>query len=477
MIELGVLLLGILYGLVIGIIPSAGATTALFAVFGMLSLFPDPYLAVMFCMAVVAASTTGDSYTSVLLGIPGANSSAATMVDGFPLAQQGRATYALSAAITTSTINGLIWGTVVFFFFPYYTKLVMYFGIPELWAFTILAFATVVFISSKQWIRGLIALGVGIFLGMIGTDPNTASERYTGGWFYLEDGIQLMPFVAGLFAIPEMLSGFAKRKTSTVSDTRGQTIEGIKAVWSNRWLALRGGVIGAFIGFLPALGGAMADWMAYGQTVATTKKPDVPFGEGNIRGVIGPEGANNAQKATSMIPTVLFGIPGASFAAVLMAIFATLDFELGSPELFADTEFFYSMTVGFMYGTLIVAVICLLCTRHIARIATVPYKYYFPFLLAFVTWACVQYTGGWEDYLILIICSVIGLFAKQYKFSRPALLIGFILSERIENLTIQLTSIYSLDSVFERPIFVVLILLTIGVLTWGLSRKSQLDYA
>ncbi|MDP6583923.1 MAG: tripartite tricarboxylate transporter permease, partial [Anaerolineales bacterium] len=107
------LLAGTFYGLIIGLIPSAGATTGLVALFGFISFFGfDPYLGVIFCMAVVASSTTGDTYAGILLGIPGANSAAATMVDGYPLAQQGRATEALTAAITTSTINGLFWGTL-----------------------------------------------------------------------------------------------------------------------------------------------------------------------------------------------------------------------------------------------------------------------------------------------------------------------------------------------------------------------------
>lgn len=475
MTEFGVLLMGVLYGLLIGIIPAAGATTGLVAVFGFLHLFSDPYLAVIFCMAVVAASTTGDSYTAILLGIPGANSAAATVIDGFPLAQQGKSTYALSAAITTSTVNGLLWGSLVFLFLPYYVQLILYFGVPELWAFTILAFSCVVFISSKNWIRSLIALAVGLFLGAIGTDPNTASERFTGGWFYLEDGLQLIPIVAGLFAIPEMLKGLKRGKTTPYMQGFGQTKQGMLAVWHNRWLALRGGFIGAFVGVLPALGGAVADWIAYGQAVATN--PKEKFGNGNIKGVIGPEGANNAQKATSMLPTVLFGIPGAPFAAILMSIFAYLNFELGSIDLMHDEKFFSSLTFGFICASIIVGVFCLCFNGSISRIAQVPYKYYFPFLLAFVTWACVQYTGGWEDYLILAIASVVGLLCSYYKFSRPALLIGFILSERIENMTIQMTSLYDISMLIQRPLFVALCLITIGVFSWGLLKKSQLDYA
>jgi len=401
------------------------------------------------------------------------------MIDGFPLALQGKATYAISAAVTTSTINGLLWGSLTFFLLPWYTNLILIFGVPELWAFTMLALATVTFISNKWWVRGLIALAAGIFIGMIGVDPNTNADRWTGGWEYLGAGVQLLPMIAGLFAIPELIDGLARRRNtadSTISNGK-QTLDGIKAVWDNKWLALRGGCIGAFIGVLPGLGGAMADWMAYGQAVATTKNPDVPFGKGNIRGVIGPEGANNAQKATSMIPTVLFGIPGAPFAAIIIGLFAYLDFELGTVDLAMDTKFFDSMLFGFMMATILVAILCILLTKYIAKIANVPYKYYFPLLLAFIVLACVQYTGGWEDYAILIVCSVIGILAKKFKFSRPALLFGFILAERIEALSIQMYGMYTFDRLLTRPMFWTLIGVIFIILIWGLSKRNKLEYA
>ena len=202
-----------------------------------------------------------------------------------------------------------------------------------------------------------------------------------------------MPLVAGLFAFPEIIDGFKRSNKITNKirqDHLKQTIDGVKAVWYNKWDALRGGFIGAFIGLLPGLGGAMSDWIAYGSTVAS--HPNEEFGKGNIKGVIGPEGSNNAQKATSMIPTVLFGIPGASFAAVLMALFVSLNFELGTPDLAYDTQFFYSLTFGFMGATIIVGIFCIIFTQYIAKIAYVPYVYYFPLLTLFIIWACVQYT-------------------------------------------------------------------------------------
>ena len=478
MIEMIVALLaGVLYGLLVGIIPAAGATTGLIALFGFISYFVhEPYLGVIFLMAVVAASTTGDSFTAILLGIPGANSAAATMVDGFPLAQQGRAGYAISAAVTTSTFNGLLWGCLVFLLLPWYTNLIMIFGIPELWAFTVLALATVGFLSNKFWFRTLLAIAFGIFIGLVGVNPENNEPRFTMGWFYLEDGIQIMAVAAGLFAIPELVKGlFTKTSTAAGEIRKGELWAGIVAVWQNRWLAMRGGFIGAFIGLLPGLGGQMADWLAYGSAVASN--PKEKFGVGNIKGVIGPEGANNSQKATSMITTVIFGIPGAKFAAILMSLLMYLNIELGTPDIGEDTQLFTSMTFGFLGATVIVALICMLLIKPICKITSVPYKYYFPILLALIVFTSMQYTGGWEDLAMLAIFSCLGFFCKHFMFSRPALLIGYILADKVEGLTLQLLGVYTWETLITRPIFLTLIMCIIGIFIFSIIKKGRIDYA
>ena len=226
---------------------------------------------------------------------------------------------------------------------------------------------------------------------------------------------------------------------------------------------------------LPGLGGQMADWMAYGSAVAAN--PKEKFGNGNIKGVIGPEGANNAQKATSMITTVIFGIPGAKFAAILMSLFMYLNIELGTPDIGEDTELFTSMTFGFLGATIIVALICMFLIKPISKLAAVPYKYYFPFLLALIVFTSMQYTGGWEDLLMLGIFSIIGFSCKYFKFSRPALLIGYILAEKVEGLTLQITGLYTLETLITRPIFMFLVITIIGVFTYSIVRKGRVDYA
>jgi TctA family transporter len=130
-----------------------------------------------------------------------------------------------------------------------------------------------------------------------------------------------------------------------------------------------------------------------------------------------------------------------------------------------------------MWATAIVGVMCLLLTQYIARIAYVPYKYYFPILVAIMIWVCMQYTGGWEDFAIFVFCSVLGLACKKYKFSRPALLIGFILAPRIEALTYQITALYDINTLITRPIFLVIMTATIGVFVWGAFRKNRINYS
>jgi len=479
-VEIIFLLLGILYGLIVGLVPAAGATTGLITLFGFMPYFAsDPYLGVIFCVAVVASSTTGDSFSGVLLGIPGANSAAATMVDGFPMAQNGEASRALSAAITSSTLNGLFFGSLTFLFLPYYTNIVMYMGIPELWALVVLAFVTVGFVSTKNYVRSIIAIVLGVTLGLVGVDANNV-PRFTLGWQYLEDGIQILPFVAGLFAIPELYSSWKKGSATNeveymYSGTWKQVRQGIVDVFKFWKDSLRGGVIGSFIGLLPGLGGAMADWMAYGSTVASN--PNEKFGIGNVKGVVGAEGANNSQKASSFIPTVLFGIPGAPFAAILMGLFLYIGIDLGSPETFYDNKLFDSMAFAFLLGTLITALICYVLAYYSSYIAKLPYKYYFPFILVVIVWATLQYTGGWEDIAVLTIFSIVGIIAKKYKFSRPALLIGFLLSDRIYSLTYQLTTLHTINDLITRPIFIIILLSILIILYWSFTKRSKLDYA
>lgn len=475
------LLLGILYGFLIGIIPVAGAGTGLVALYGFIGYFVgDPYALVIFTTAIVVSSTIGDSFASVVMNIPGAAGSAATMVDGFPMARRGEGARALSAALATSTVNGLIWGALVFCFLPFYSVVVLSFGIPEMLSFLILAFSCVCFVNSEYWFRGIIALVAGVMLGLVGMDPVTNAARWTGGWDYLKAGIQIAPVLAGFLAIPELLEAFySKSKTVQIQtqDIWTQIKQGLRDSWQHKLDGLRGGAIGAFIGLLPGIGGNVADWLAYGQTVAANPNEKIRFGDGNVKGVIGCEGANNAQKATAYVPTVLFGIPAAPFEAIIMSLFMLVGLELGSPQLLADMTFFNLLSGSYFWSLIITFAVSLLFIRYAIKIMNVPFHYYFWPVLALMLWSCVQYTGYWEDYAIFFLCAAAGILFKYLKLSRAAVIIGFVLADRLEATFLQFNTLYSWLDLFTRPISAsIMVVVAIAIIYGIFFNKVRIKY-
>jgi putative tricarboxylic transport membrane protein len=467
-------LIGTLYGTIIGILPMAGATTGLLTVFAFASYFlPNPYIGIVFMTSLIASSSTGDSYTSILTGIPGGGQTAASIIDGHPMALRGEAGRAIGISLMDSTLNGIVWGIIAFTFLPFYSSIILYFGVPEFAALFLLSFCCVGMLTSKNFFLGFISILAGLWLGLIGLDPGTSAPRLTGGWEYLNSGIEILPMIAGLFAIPELLEGWKRRHYTVVKieNYYHQLFQGFKdclVYWRD---VARGGVIGFFTGLLPGAGGTIGDMMSYSVTVA--KNPNEQFGNGNPRGLAGCEGANNAQKASSLLPTILFGIPTAPFAAVMMAICVYFGMYMGSAELVSDTKFIWSIGASFVASTIITFILCIFITKYVVKILEIPYWIYASGILAIVIWSCLQYTGTLNDIYILVICSIVGLCAKYFDLSRPAMLLSFIVAEKFENYTQQAYTLYSFTDVIQRPITVVLVLVSCFILYWTILRRSK----
>ena len=474
------LLAGTLYGFVFGIIPIAGATTALLTVYSFMGWFrADPYSLVVFTTAVVISASVGDLFASVVMNIPGGGGSAATMVDGFPMARRGEGARALSASIFSACAQGLIWGMLVFAFLPYYAGIVTYFGIPEMLCFVVLALTTVTFVNNQYWFRGLLGLFLGLFLGHIGTDPVTNAERFTGGWFYLAAGVQILPLMSGLLAMPEILESLGRPISATppCDNIIAQMFQGAHDAWKYRWDSIRSGIIGGIIGLLPGIGGAVVDWLAYAQTVAAGRSDVVPFGSGNIRGVVGAEGANMAQKSTAYIPTILFGVPAAPFEVVIMSLFMYVGLEMGSPALLADPRFFHALNYSFMISLALTFVLSLVFVRWATYLTRVPVYWYFVPLIALIFWSCAEYTGGWEDYAMLIMCTLVGVVLKYLRISRACVLIGFVLSPRLELISRQFSSIYQPQDLLHHPIALLLLLIAAASIVYGVFfSRTKLNY-
>ena len=471
------ILAGTLYGTIIGVIPVAGATIGLLAVFGMTDSFlADPYLGVVFMTSFLGAVSSSDSFTSILTGIPGSGSTAASIIDGYPMARQGQGGRAIGIALMDSTVNGVFWGLLAFGLMPLYGKLILVFGIPEFAALMFLSLACVGFITVKNPWLSVVSILLGLFLGLIGQDPATGAHRLTFDWEYLAAGIQIVPIIAGIFAVPEILDCLRGRisKPPPITNYSKQLVQGFADCWRCRKDMIRGGVIGFFTGILPGVGGSAGDMMAYGATVA--KNPDEKFGNGNPRGLIGCEGANNAQKPASLIPTILFGIPGAPFAALMMAICVMLGLELGTPALLEDQKFIWSVGAGFLISTVLSFFICLFIAKWVVKILEIPNWIYASIIASIVVWSSMQYSGTANDLYILVICGIIGVIAKEIGLSRPAILLAYVVAEKFENYTQQSLTLYNWIEILSRPLTLVLLALSLVIVINRIRKYKGITF-
>jgi TctA family transporter len=483
------LLAGVVYGGLIGLIPSAGPGKAIILLFAIVQYFDFPganYLFVLFSIATVVSCSIGDSFAGVLLGIPGAAGAAATMVDGFPLAQQGKASYALSAAIFTSTVNGLIFGVLGILALPYYERISSTLGVPEIFGLVILAFALISVMTTKNTFRSIIAILLGCFIGSIGIS-SMGFERHTLGLLYLEDGIPIVIVAAGLFAIPEIFDALrAKYEIVHINKAQHnqQTWDGIKDSIKYKWLALQGGLIGYITGLMPGTGGGVGDWSAYAATVAQNKNETIPFGKGNIKGVIGSEGANNSGKMGGLLPTIMFGIPGGKMYAIMMGLWMYVGFEVGDPAVMEDSAFITHLFGGYMLGTLIAGIVMLIFARHFTKIVYIKPIYWMVPMGLLTIWAVLasRYYVDWEiDLIVLLLFSILGYTMKHLKFSRPALLMAFVLFDRIETSWLQINGLYFNNNSFiynaiwiDHWIMTICLLLAIMLLGYGFLNKNKI---
>ncbi|MGI9502924.1 MAG: tripartite tricarboxylate transporter permease, partial [Geminicoccaceae bacterium] len=315
--SMGFLALGVVLGLSVGVFPGlggiAGLSLVLPFIYGM-----DPVSGLSMMVGLVAVIPTSDTFASVLMGIPGASASQATVLDGFPLSKQGQAARALAAAFVSSLFGGLFGAVILTFFILIARPLVLAFGLPELLLLTILGFSMVGVLAGNSLLKGLVTAGLGMIVGTIGEAPAQGSSRLDFGSWYLQDGFSLVIVGLGIFAIPEIIS-LLRQDRAIAGEARlgAGWLDGIRDWFANLLLSIRCATIGVVVGVIPGLGGSVVDWIAYGHTMQTSSDRS-KFGKGDIRGVIGPESSNNAKEGGGLVPTLLFGIPGSGSMAVFI---------------------------------------------------------------------------------------------------------------------------------------------------------------
>ncbi|MGI9347423.1 MAG: tripartite tricarboxylate transporter permease [Gammaproteobacteria bacterium] len=458
------LFFGVFLGFIVGILPGLGG------IVGFSILLPflygmDTASALALLIGLVAVVPTSDTMTSVLLGIPGSSSSQATVMDGFPLAKQGHGARALSAAYFASLMGGIIGAIVLTVFVLVARPVILLMGSAELFMLGILGVSMVGMLSGDKIVKGLIACVFGLLLGTVGNAPATGEWRMTFDSFYLYDGIKLVLIGLAVFALPEIVELLAKGKSISERNLLGRGwLRGLRDTWIYRWLVLRCAGIGCLIGALPGLGGSVVDWIAYGHVVQSSKDKE-NFGKGDIRGVIAPESANNAKEGGALVPTLLFGIPGSGSMAIFLGGITLIGLEAGPSMVGDNIGYTYVIIWSLALANVLGTGLCIVMSPHIARLTRVPYVLLAPFILMIITFAAFQANKQYPDLLVLIGIGAFAILMKRGGWPRPALLIGFVLSDTLETYFYQAVQFYGWSFILRPGAIIILAAAILTVLS------------
>jgi putative tricarboxylic transport membrane protein len=475
------MLVGMALGFVVGLLPGIGgaATLALMLPF-VFKMTPVEAFAFLLGMHSVAA-TTGD-ITSILFGVPGEGLSAATVVDGHPMAKQGEAARALGAALMSSLVGALIGAAALAVSIPVVRPLVLTFGSPELFMITVMGIACITSLSGqglRAQIKGF-AMGLfGLLLATIGQERQSGTLRFDFGLVYLWEGLDLIPVLVGIFAIPEIID-LAVRGTAIAGERPAARLgagvwEGIKDTFRHFWLVVRCAAVGVFVGILPGAGGGVAQWMAYAHAAQSAKdaKDRERFGKGDVRGVLGPGAANNSKEGGDLIPTIAFGVPGSGAMAILLGAFLIMGLHPGPDMLTKHLAVTYSMVWTLAIANIITVLACLATLPYLAKITQVRGSLIIPFLVLLVFVGSYTANRQIADLLVTLGFGALGYLMQRYGWPRAPLVLGFVLGKLAETYLFISVARYGF-AWLAQPLVVLLMILTVLVVAWPYFQERRL---
>ncbi len=467
------MMLGVVIGIVFGIIPGIGSLTALSLllplVWGM-----KPEVALTFLLATTCASSQGGSITAVLVNVPGDGPNAATLLDGYPMAQQGKAGRALAIVLTAGALGGLFGGVMMIALIPVVRPLVLSFGSPELFFLVLLGISFITAIAEGKMLKGLVAGAIGILLALWGYQSTTGIPRFTFGTEYLEDGIKLIPLTLGLFALPEVIDIAVRgskiaRAGATVAAIGPDLFEGVKDIFRHWWLFLRCSAIGTVIGIIPGVGAQVATFVCYGHAKQTSKHPEL-FGHGSVEGVMAPETASNAKEGGALLTTLAFGIPGSTNMALLLGAFLVVGITPGPKMLEEHLALSFSLAWTTILANVISSVVLLAFARQFVKITFVDARIIAPMILVFAVIAAYSVGSNMSDVVTAFLFTFLGYGAKHLGYNRAAIILGYVLGDLAETyFSISLNS-YGVGFPL-RPISIILILITLLGMSYGQLTK------
>src|SRR3954471_2990311 len=427
-----VMVVGIVLGVVIGVLPGLGGANGV-AILLPLTFSMPPTSAIIMLSCIYWGALFGGAITSILFNIPGEPWSVATTFDGYPMAQQGRAGEALTAAFTSSFVGALFAVIMITLLAPLVASFALEFGPPEIFSVYFLAFCSFVGLSKEPPFKTIAAMMIGFGLGAVGLDQMTGQLRLTFGFSELLSGFDFLIAVIGLFGIGEILltmeEGLNFRGNSARIDPKvvWQTWKELPTYWAT---SLRSCLIGCWMGISPA-GATPASFMSYGIAKRVSRRGKF-FGKGEIEGVVAPETAAHAAGTSALLPMLSLGVPGSPTAAVLLGGLLIWGLQPG-PLLFVEQKDFVWGLIASMYlGNVVGLLIVLTCVPLFAAILRVPFSIIAPVIIVICAIGAYTVHSSMFDVQMMLVFGVVGYFFKKLKYPLAPMVLALVLGDMAE---------------------------------------------
>ena len=472
------MLIGMALGFVVGLLPGLGGPTTLALMLPFVFKM-TPIDAFAFLLGMLAVTATTGDITSILFGIPGEPTTAATIVDGHAMAKNGEAGRALGAAMMSSLVGAVFGALVLGLAIPIVRPLVLTLGSPEFFMLAALGITFVASLSGDALLKGLLAGGLGLWLATIGLDPVTGIQRYTFGQLFLWDGIGLVPVTIGFYAIPELIemgtagSSIAKLDVGRV----GGVWEGVRDTFRHWLLVIRCSALGTFVSIIPGLGAATTQWLAYAHAVQSSGSRE-RFGKGAVEGVLGPGAANNSSLGGSLVTTVAFGVPASVATAILMGAFFVQGLVPGPAMLTPAPKGHLAVTLAMVWtivvSNIITVAICLAFMGPLARITQIRSSVLVPFIMILVYVGAFAEKNVFEDLAVVLAFGALGWVMAKLDWPRPPLLLGLVLGPLAENRLFLSTDNYGAAWLLRPGVLIIAAVIAAGLVVPLVNKRRAL---
>ena len=470
-LRFSIMCIGVFIGLMVGLIPGVGGLVGLALVLPF-TITMDSHTALAFLVGLSSVTVTSDTIPAVLFGVPGTVGSAATTLDGHPMAKRGEAGRAFGAAFSASVLGGLFGAILLGVSIPVLRPFMLSIGSPELLAVCALGLTLVASLSGRNILKGLVAACIGMILAQIGDEGQTGIVRWSGDSIYLIEGFPLVPVALAIFAVPELIDLAISRKSvsaETSSNQRGQQLVGIRDTLANWWLVIRCSAIGSFLGSIPGIGASIIDWIAYGYAAKSCKGASETFGAGDVRGVIASESSNNAKEGGALVPTLAFGVPGSASMALLLGAFLIHGIDPGPKMLTDKLDITYTMVWSVAVANIIGAGFCFAFADQFAKIALVRAGILVPIIMAVTFIGAYQGSRDLNDFIVLSAIGVVAWLMKRQAWPRPPIILGFVLGDLIEDYMFISYSAYQFSFLLSPGVMAIGVILLIVLLRPALA--------